>query len=381
MAVTRTGVGYTASYISGASTSGSIDTDFNVAAGENTYGVAVVGFVGDTDISTSATFTPTWNGNAMTSLLTAPLYFDEHSSHYHSMLDGWIIEDPAAGATTVAAAYASVVGGLITKNMFLAAAALSTVEPLDLDNITDAVVSAVGSGSVSSSGVTVASGVPADRVISAHLIGKLRAFSSFNGTRLAAPLLAGGGQLLLGESRGDTSVTATATHNAATANWAALGLNLDALPVDGAGFAGAITIPQASFGADLYRFALPHPDRYYVVPAAGADSDPTLILGATLRAANGVMMPVWTKDPDDTLEYTFSWNNHLAPDDEIAKVEHSSEGSLRIISEGINADDTAQTQFWTKGATRGVTHPVRIRWWTKRGRQQDFTAYIYGANN
>jgi len=93
------------------------------------------------------------------------------------------------------------------------------------------------------------------------------------------------------------------------------------------------------------------------------------------------LMPVWVKDPDDTLDYTLRWNNHLAPDDEIVNVEHTPSGSVRIISEAINPDDTAMTQFWTRGATRGVTHPVRIRFWTKRGRQHDFTVFIAGENN
>ena len=372
MAVKRIGVGYTQSYLSGGDADGSKSFTINVGEGENTYGIVAYGIVGDSDIDGATLGDVTWDGEDMTPLCD-PLYFDTDNS----ILTGWIIENPGSGS--VVAPYADLPFGLLTKNLFVTAVAVSSVEPLDLDTIDSAVITAEASGSVSTSGVTVASGVPADRVISAHLIGKFRAFSGFNGTKLAAPLLAGGGQLMLGESRGDTSVVATATHNAASANWAAWGLNLDALPVDSLGFASAVTIPAGSFGADLYRWAIPHPDRHYLVPAAGT-SDPNLIAGAaTTRGANGVDMPVWTKDPDDTLEYTLRWGNHLADDDEIIRVEHRADG-LQIISELINEDMPSETQVWIKGAIPGITHPVRIRFWTRRGRQHDFTAFIAGSN-
>lgn len=372
MAVKRIGVGYTQAYLLGGDAAGSKSFSINVGTGENTYGIVAYGIVGDSDIDGATLGDVTWDSEAMTSLCD-PLYFDTNNS----ILTGWVIENPGSG--TVAAPYADLPFGLLTKNLFVAAVAVSSVEPLDLGSIASAVVTAEGSGSVSTSGVTVASGVPADRVISAHLIGKFRAFSAFNGTKLAAPLLAGGGQLLLGESRGDTSVVATAVHTSTSANWAAWGLNLDALPVEDLGFDASLTIPAGSFGADLYRWAIPHDDRYYVVPAAGT-SDPNLIAAAaTTRGANGVDMPVWTKDPDDTLEYTLRWSNHLADDDEIIRVEHRADG-LQIFSELINEDMPAETQFWVKGAIPGVTHPVRIRFWTRRGRQHDFTAFIAGTN-
>jgi hypothetical protein len=380
MAVGKAGIGYTSKYILGGVTSGSVDCPVTVSSASDTYGLAFFGLTGDTDVSTAGAFTATWNGVAMTPASTNPLWFDAHSGHFHSVLVPFIIADPTSG--DVAVSYSGVEGGLITKNVFLAAVAFSSVEALDLGSIASAVVTATGSTSVATSGVTVPSGVPADRVISAHLIGQYRAFSGFTGTKLAAPLRAGGGQLLVGETRGATSVVPTVTHNASSANWAAWGLNLDALPIETLGFAtSTLTIPAGnSFGVDLYRFAQPHPDRDYMVPKSGS-ADATVIAGATVRSANGVLMPVWVKDPDDTLDYTLRWNNHLAPDDEIVSVEHTPSGSVRIISEAINPDDTAMTQFWTRGATRGVTHPVRVRFWTKRGRQHDFTVFIAGENN
>ena len=370
MAVKRVGIGYTQSYLLGGDADGTKTVPVNVQEGDNTYGIVAYGIVGDSDID-GATLSVTWDGVTMTALC-GPLYFDTDNS----VLTGWIVENPGSG--DVIASYADLPFGLITKNLFVAAVAVSSVEPLDLETISDAVVTAVASGSVSSSGVTVASSVPADRVISAHLIGKFRAFSNFSGTRLAAPILAGGGQLLLGESRGAASVNATATHNASSANWAAFGLNLDALPVDALGFSSSITVPAGSFGADLYRWAVPHPDRYWEVPKSNS-ANPNIIVGDTVQAANGVEMPVWVKDPDNVLEYTFNWTNHLAPDDEIVRVEHRAQ-SLQIISEAINPEYGNETQFWTKGGIGGITEPIRIRLWSKRGRQLDFTAFIYSAN-
>lgn len=371
MAVTRAGVGQRYVLIPGVTTSGTVDLEFNVnPAAENTYGIVAVGFTCTSDIS-GASFGVDWGDDAMTEMLDAPLMFNSDKC----MLMGWIIADPSGGEVHVS--YSDVPTGAI-KNLFAAAVMLEKMEDLDLDNLT--VETEVGSTNVTSSGVTVASGVPADRVISVHLIGMLNAFTSFSGTRVAAPLSPGGGHMILGESRGATSVDATVTHALTTANWAAFGIHTDAAPLTDLGFSGDVRFGTPTFGADLYRFSKPHPDRDYLVPGVNS-ADPTIVADRTVVTANGVPMPVWVKDPDDTLDFTLRWNNHLAPNDEIRKVEHTTTGSLRIISEAIDPDNPAVTQFWAKGATRGVTHPVRIRWWTKSGRQQDFTVYIAAENN
>lgn len=374
MAVGRAGVGYTQSYLLGPDANGSKSFNINVnPAATNTYGIVTYGITGDSDID-GATLGVTWDGEAMVSLFD-PLYFDTDNS----VLRAWIIEAPNSGA--VLATYADLPFGLFTKNLFLAAAVFSSVEPLDLDTVDASVVTAVGVGAVSTSGVTVPSTVAADRVISGHLIGQLRAFTVFSGTKVAAPILAGGGQMILGESRGSASTVVTATHNASSSKWAAWGLNLDALPIEGLGFQSSITIPAGSFGAGLYRFATPHPDRDYTVPGMYTSDPNVLANGVTLRNANGVDMPVWVKDPDSVLDYTFRWHNHLAPDDELVRVEHVPSGSLQIISEAVNPDDASMTQFWTKGGTPGINHEVMVRLWTRKGRQDDFTCFIQCENN
>lgn len=368
MAVTRAGVGQRVDLIGGTSTPLTRTITLNVSpAVENAYAIVSCGYIAAATV-TGASFSAKWDGVAMTPLLTSRLHFNSNKS----TLTGWIIEVDEGGTIDAEVTFDDVPAGVL----FLAVSVFANVEPLDLPNIASAVVSAVGSGAVTSSGVTVASGVPADRVISVHQVGLLNAFTGFNGTRVVAPLAAGAGQMILGESRGAPSVVPTAAHGS-TAGWGAFGLNLNALPLTHLGFSGSALVSPGSFGADLYRFAEPHPDRDYLVLPSGS-ADPKVIASKTVVTANGVAMPVWIKDPDDTLDYTLRWNNHLAPDDEIIAVEHTSSGSVRIISEAFEGD---MTQFWVKGATRGVTHPVRVRFWTKRGRQHDFTAFIAAENN
>lgn len=368
MAVSRAGIGYHQGLVGATTTPATRTLTLNVdPAVENAYGILACGFIAAATV-TGATLSAKWDTVAMTPLLASRLHFATNKS----ALMGWIIPITEGGPTEVELTFDDIPTGVL----FLSAAVLADVEPLDLANISSAVVSAVGSGAVASSGITVPSGVPADRVISVHQVGLLNAFTGFNGTRVAAPLSPGAGQMILGESRGAPSVVPTVTHGS-TASWAAFGLNLNALPLTGLGFSGSFSVPPGSFGADLYRFATPHPDRDYMVPAAGS-ADPAIVAGNSVVTANGIPMPVWFKDPDDTLDYTLRWNLHLAPDDEIIGVEHTTSGSLRIISEAF---DTSKTQFWVKGATRGVTHPVRVRFWTKRGRQHDFTAFIAAENN
>lgn len=375
MAVSRAGVGYKQPFIAGSTTSGTQTVALNVAAGlENAYGFVAVGFVSGGAL-TSSTFSVKWNSVAMTEALDAPLLAD--SDKLYLML--WVIADPAAGASEVEVTFGSLPTGVV-KNMFISAVVYQDMEALDLANIGDFVETAVGSTNVTESGVTVASGVQADRVLSVHQIGFLNAFTDFTGTKVTAPLSIGGGHQILGETRGAPSVEPTVTHLLSTAKWAALGIHLDAAPLDGLGLSGSVTVPTPTFGADLYRFATPHPDRDYLVPANGTARENAVPMEVVVTA-NGVEMPIYIKDPDDILDYTFRWNNHLAADDEIIGTETVPSGSLRVFSDVLDEENPAVTQVWVKGGTRGVNHLMRTRFWTAKGRQHDFTWYIAGENN
>ncbi|MBK8772573.1 MAG: hypothetical protein IPM06_19410 [Rhizobiales bacterium] len=95
-------------------------------------------------------------------------------------------------------------------------------------------------------------------------------------------------------------------------------------------------------------------------------------------SADGVAMPVWEKDIDDTLEYTLYWPNHIVDDDEIVAVEYTSSGSLRVVAQAFEG---VMTQVWLSNAAAHVQHLVRVRISTRHGRRHDRTFYITGVNN
>jgi hypothetical protein len=371
MAVTRVAAAQKADSVLGGSASGNESATLTVPASAlNTYLIAAVGWTGGADIS-GATFDAKLGGVSGTPLSSAIL-FDSNQG----FLRGFIWENPSSA--TLAAFYSSIPFGLSTRYLYLVGAVWSQVEPLNVGSIS--VVTASGSGSVTTSGVTVPSVSPAHRVIAAHMVAVGKDITAYNHTRVAEASKFAGGKLILGEARGAASVVSQATHGS-TNKWAAFGLSLAPTPVIGGFTSTTLLNPRSTFGGSIYRFAQPHPDRDYMVPPVGS-WDPNLIAGANSRSANGVEMPIWQKDPDDTLDYTMRWNHHLAPDDEIIRVEHIPAGSaVRIISEGVDPNNKAVTQCWVKGAGNRSTLPVLIRLWTKHGRQQDFTMFFAGANN
>lgn len=374
MPVTRIAAAQRTQLLAGNLTSHTIDVSVNVNpnAGPFTYAVVAYGWTGEPSVS-GDTIECEWDGDAPVPLLATPLLFGSNKN----LLMGWIVENPASGS--VVASHSGIGTGLDTRSRFITTGVWSQAQPLDLDNIQAAVVSAVGSGNVTTSGVTVPSILPASRVISVHLVGKGKKITDFTGARVAsAPSPSGNGQLLMGETRGAESVNPTITHNVSTGLWGSFGLNVDPAPL-AFGAKGTHRAGRGAFGGSVYRFAEPHPDRYYMVPPVGS-SPPDAVAGNFVRSADGVLMPVWTKDPDDAKEFTLDWSNHLADDDRITHVEHTVSGSLRRFSQ---APDEAgvMTQVWLTGGTVNVTRTVRVRWSTARGRREDRTFYIAGTSN
>lgn len=372
MPVTRIAAAQLAAELAGSTTSHTISASVNInpSAGETVYGIALYGFTSGVSLA-GDTIGCTWNGGAVIPLLAAPLLFGSNMN----TLMGWIIENPPSGA--VVASHSGIGTESLKRARFLTVGAWAQAEPLDLDNIQAAVVSAVGSTPATSHTLTVPSILPASRVIAGHLVGRGKKVTTYNGTRVA---VAGpgniNGQLLMGERRGAESVDSTVTHNVSTALWGALALNVDPSPV-AFGASGRHKAGSGSFGGSVYRFAEPHPDRLYRVPEVGSATN---LAGNFVRSADGVAMPVWTKDPDDTNDYTLDWSEHLADDDRITHVEHTVSGSLRRFSEAL--DETgAMTQVWITGATVNVTRSVRVRCSTARGRRFDRTFWIAGTSN
>lgn len=374
MPVTRIAAAQRAQLLAGNLTNHNIDVSVNVNpnAQEYVYGIAIYGWTGGVSVSGDP-ITCTWTGSTTLPLLASPLLFGSNMN----ALQGWIVEDPTSG--TVEASHSGIATGLDTRSRFLTVGVWSQAEPLDLPNIQTAVVSVVGSTNVASHSVTVPSILPASRVIAGHLVGRGKKVNAYNGTRVASASTSGGGQLLLGECRGAASVNSTVTHNTSTGLYAALGLNVNPAPL-AFGATGRHRAGSGSWGGSVYRFAEPHPDRFYRVPKVGSLVTTNLIAGNFVPSADGVLMPVWTKDPDDTNDYTLDWSEHLADDDRITHVEHTVSGSLRKFSEALD-DAGAMTQVWINGSTVNVTRSVRVRCSTARGRRFDRTFWIAGTNN
>lgn len=372
MPVTRIAAGQKANTLAGTATSHDIEVALNVNphAGEYVYGLAFYGWTGGVSVSGDP-ITCTWDDDTVVPLLDTPLLFGSNQN----LLMGWIVENPSSG--TVKAAHSGIgTNPLDTRARFLTAGVWAQAEPLDLDNIGDLVVSAAGSTAVGSDTITVPSILPASRVIAAHFVGRAKKITDYSGTKVAVAGSTNKGQLVLGECRGAESVDSTATHNTSTALWAAIGLNLDPAPVV-FGAKGSHRAGKGAFGASVYRFAEPHPDRFYAVPPVGAAND-SVIAGNFVRSADGVLMPVYVKDPDDTCDYTQDWSNHLADDDRITHVEYTVSGALRRFSQALD-DSGVMTQVWITGGTVNVTRPVQVRASTAKGRRFDRTFWIAGA--
>lgn len=379
MPVTRVATAQQSLLLAGNLTSHTIDRAVNVnpSAGPYVYGIVAYGFTSDVSL-TDDPVTCTWTGGTPVALLASPLLFGSSQN----MLMGWIVENPASG--TVQVSHTGIGTSTWAKARFLTVGVWSQTEQLDLVNIQAAVVSAVGSSNVTSHTITVPSILPASRVIAGHLVGRGKKITDYNGTKVASANSAGtpnspsgNGQMILGELRGAASVDSTATHSISTGLWAALGLNLDPAPVV-FGAKGTHKAGKGSFGASVYRFAEPHPDRLYVVPPVGSVNDKVLA-DNFIRSLDGVAMPVYVKDPDDTSDYTFDWSNHLADDDKITHVECAVSGSLHLVSQPALDDAGVLTQVWISGSTVNVTRSVRIRCSTAKGRRFDRTFWIAGA--
>lgn len=380
MPVTRIATAQISDLLAGFETSHTISRAVNVnpVAGPYVYGLVVYGFTSDVDL-TGDPVTCTWTGGTPVALLASPLLFGSGQN----MLMGWIVEAPVS--STVQVSHTGITTSLWAKARFLTVGVWSQAQRLDLANIQAAVVSAAGSSNVASHTLTVPSILPASRVIAAHLVGRGKTITNYTGgTKVAAALSAGtpnspvgNGQLILGECRGAASVASTVTQSPSTGLWATLGLNINPAPVV-LGAKGTHRAGKGAFGASVYRFAEPHPDRLYVVPPIGAANDQVLA-GNFVRSLDGVPMPVYVKDPDDTSDYTLDWSNHLADDDHIIHVECTTSGSLRMISNPALDDAGVLTQVWITGGTVNVTRSVRIRCSTAKGRRFDRTFFIAGS--
>lgn len=104
-----------------------------------------------------------------------------------------------------------------------------------------------------------------------------------------------------------------------------------------------------------------------------------LLSGNYIRSADGILMPIWVKDPQDVADYGLGWSNHLGADDFIVAAEFDTGNSaLQILS--TNFDNT-RTFVWLSGGVTTVTYFVTCHITTDKGRQHERTFAIQIGQN
>ena len=356
------------SLVGNLTTSGTKTLTHNVStrARDTVVGYVALLWTGEADTS-SAVFSATWDGDAMT--LVDEVRWNSDKEY----LGLYKLEDAPKGSSSVVGSFASMPTELIlTRNFQVISLSYSGV-----DTVSDPESDSGDSGT--SNTVTIASVRAAHRVLSVHGVGQLNYFTAYNKTKRATTSMFGGGQIWTGDAAGAASVTCTATINSSTTDQGVIAVTMTPSVVE---LTAGITVTntmRASL-AKLRFTEVTSPDRDYIVPAINS-ADPLALAGDFVVSADGVAMPVWVKDPDDTLEYTLRWHLHLADDDEIVHVEHLVSSPLRMESEAIDPDGNPVTQVWLSGGTPNATLPVRVRFTTLKGRRHDRTFYITGSNN
>ena len=214
--------------------------------------LAVV-FTSHVDLATG-TYVATWGGQNM-ALLTAAQLWDSNKG----MLAVYKLEDPPTGPQVVNFSYDGLATEIATRNLMLIASTYQGVESVG-------VPVTAGGGSTTSNSVALTTGPPAHRVPSWHGVGELRGFTSsgHNQTKRQSVTSLGGGALVAQDSAGNGgSMTLTATHNAATDDWAALAVDLEPAKVR-----GQVSIPlglSLACSGGTYRKA--SPGKFWEIPA------------------------------------------------------------------------------------------------------------------
>lgn len=380
--------------VAGTATSGTVSTTHAAnPKAQSLWGLAYLYLAANVDTSSGVTVGVTFGGTAMTETTGARTYFDGNKN----LLTVFELQGPPTGAKTVEASVSGLTGN---ANGFW----------LMLDVVTYAGVQTVGNpvtvsgdtaGAQTTNSVTVASGAPADRVVTAHALRSPHLFSANNLTARAnmsgvyayiAYLLsflgfnfvpyvatAAGGGLLVQDASGAASVTGTATQ-ASTAQWGAIGLPLAAAPV-----VLEVTVEidtSISASMSIQRALTPVAERYWEIPAQPGimpDGSPAPLAGQFIRSASGIIMPLWPKDPNDVLDYTLGLQNHLADDDPIVAASFTvSNAELGIVSSSFT-DSTIQVIL--SGSVTGVSYRVTGHLTTEHGRQMDWSFAIAGGQN
>lgn len=342
-------------------TADDITVSHNVSpiARDRVFAYVAVVWNGNADTST-ATFSATFGGVAMTEV--GAVTWDTNKGCVRL----FELEDAPRGAQSVVASFSGMPTEFLTSRRFM-------VVSLTYSGVEES-GTPVDEGGVSGTASTVAvdSDRAAHRVLSVHGVGNPRQFTKtgYNQTKRQQVAMLAGGSLLVGDAAGDTLVTLTATHTAATANWGAIGVAMtpSIVEISSSRLAGAASMRCA---VAIFRVVEPHPDRLWVIPAL--DEVDTTVLGSFQYSADGIRMPIWPKDAQSKLDYTLDWSKHLADDDKIIDARFVSGGALQMFSPTYN---DSQAQCWLAGGVTGVSYPVTCSVTTQRGRQHDRTFRI-----
>lgn len=384
--------------IAGAATSGSVDVDI-VASPQSPSLWATASIYLKTNVDTSgATLTVTYGGVEMTEKAGARTYWDGHKNLLTVFELGFNgLESPPTGSKTVHAAVSGLPsdsGGFwILCDVVVYSGVLSSGDPV--------VVSGDTAGAQTANSVTVPSVSEAHRVVTVHAIRTPNLFSAHNLSARAitsgvyayiAYLLsllgynffpyvvsASGGELLVQDAPGASTVTGTCTQPS-TAQWAAIGFSLTPAPVV---LEAALEIPmETTASLSIHRALTPVAERYWKIPAIPGimpDGSEAPLAGQFIKAADGIIMPLYIKDPGDVVEYTLDWSNHLPDDDPIVAVSYSVTNSELIIVSSSFTEIT--TQVILSGCVTGVSYGVTAHATTEHGRQLDRTFRIVGGQN
>jgi hypothetical protein len=103
------------------------------------------------------------------------------------------------------------------------------------------------------------------------------------------------------------------------------------------------------------------------------------LAGNFITSADGIKMPLFTKDPKDVKDYGFDWSEHLAPDDTIIAVSFDT-GNTALTVLSSNFDDT-NTYVWLMRGVVTVTYLVVMVITTSKGRQEKRTFGIQCGSN
>jgi hypothetical protein len=226
----------------------------------NTVALVAILWNGDVDV-TSASFTVTYSSTTMTKIAGPATWLSGVGSNPKSWMALYSLASPPAGTSTVSVSWSGMSGTLLTDNLLGVSASYSGVATVD------AAVTATTTTSTNNS-VTVTSVAPAHRVVTVHGIGLIRAFTSSYAGSLRAQSSLLGGQLLIGDTQGSSSITETLTQ-LSTPQWGAFGVNLEPAVVTASALAPPIALGPALGRAGVFRHSLPPASRTWLVGVGG----------------------------------------------------------------------------------------------------------------